>query len=89
MTSSQTEILAKPEGIAHSILETESLTRRFESLTAVDELTVSIQAGEMFGLVGPNGAGKTTVIKMLTTLLPPRLEMVGLQVMTSSNMRCM
>lgn len=34
-------------------------------------MTISIEHGEMFGLVGPNGAGKTTVIKMLTTLLPP------------------
>jgi len=34
-------------------------------------LTISIEAGDIFGLVGPNGAGKTTVIKMLTTLLPP------------------
>jgi ABC-2 type transport system ATP-binding protein len=40
-------------------------------MTAVDELTISIEAGDIFGLVGPNGAGKTTVIKMLTTLLPP------------------
>jgi ABC-2 type transport system ATP-binding protein len=40
-------------------------------MTAVDELTISIEPGEIFGLVGPNGAGKTTVIKMLTTLLPP------------------
>lgn len=53
------------------ILETQSLTRRFGTLTAVDSLTVSIQPGEMFGLLGPNGAGKTTTIKMLTTLLPP------------------
>jgi ABC-2 type transport system ATP-binding protein len=53
------------------ILETRSLTRRFGTLTAVDDLGISIAAGEMFGLVGPNGAGKTTVIKMLTTLLPP------------------
>jgi ABC-2 type transport system ATP-binding protein len=53
------------------ILETQSLTRRFGELTAVDRLTFSIQAGEIFGLLGPNGAGKTTTIKMLTTLLPP------------------
>jgi ABC-2 type transport system ATP-binding protein len=53
------------------ILETKSLTRRFASLTAVDELTISVSAGEVFGMVGPNGAGKTTTIKMLTTLLPP------------------
>lgn len=56
---------------AKPILETKSLTRRFGALTAVDQLSVSIQPGEIFGLVGPNGAGKTTVIKMLTTLLPP------------------
>jgi ABC-2 type transport system ATP-binding protein len=53
------------------VLETEDLTRRFGSLTAVDGLTISVESGEVFGLIGPNGAGKTTVIKMLTTLLPP------------------
>ncbi len=53
------------------ILETENLTRRFGDLTAVDGLTLSVEPGEVFGLVGPNGAGKSTVIKMLTTLLPP------------------
>lgn len=64
-------MLAQAHGMGHSILETESLTRRFGTLVAVDRLTASVEAGEMFGLVGPNGAGKTTVIKMLTTLLPP------------------
>lgn len=54
-----------------SILETQQLTRRFGQLTAVDGLTISVDAGEVFGLLGPNGAGKTTAIKMLTTLLPP------------------
>ena len=54
-----------------SILETNGLTRRFGSLTAVDGLNLSVAEGEVFGLLGPNGAGKTTVIKMLTTLLPP------------------
>lgn len=52
------------------IVETESLTRRFGDLTAVDQFTLAVDAGETFGLLGPNGAGKTTVIKMLTTLLP-------------------
>ena len=52
-----------------TILQTEALTRRYGSLTAVDALTFSLEAGEIFGLLGPNGAGKTTVIKMLTTLL--------------------
>ncbi|MCL4487164.1 MAG: ATP-binding cassette domain-containing protein [Chloroflexi bacterium] len=53
------------------ILETQSLTRRFGSFTAVDALTISVEECEVFGLVGPNGAGKTTTLKMLTTLLPP------------------
>jgi ABC-2 type transport system ATP-binding protein len=53
------------------VLEIEHLTRRFGSFTAVNELTLSVNAGEIFGLLGSNGAGKTTTIKMLTTLLPP------------------
>jgi ABC-2 type transport system ATP-binding protein len=53
------------------ILQTQALTRRFGKLTAVDALSITIEAGEVFGLVGPNGAGKTTSLKMLTTLLPP------------------
>ncbi len=52
------------------ILETQALTRRFGKMTAVDGLTLSVKAGEVFGLLGPNGAGKSTAIKMLTTLLP-------------------
>jgi ABC-2 type transport system ATP-binding protein len=54
-----------------NILQTNELTRRFGDNTAVEALTISIEAGEIFGLLGPNGAGKTTIIKMLTTLLPP------------------
>lgn len=53
------------------ILETKSLTRRFGDHVAVDALTISVDAGEIFGLLGPNGAGKTVTLKMLTTLLPP------------------
>src|ERR1700684_1818491 len=54
-----------------AILEIKALTRRFGEQTAVDALTLSVEAGEIFGLLGPNGAGKTTTLKMLTTLLPP------------------
>jgi ABC-2 type transport system ATP-binding protein len=53
------------------VLEIKNLTRRFGAFTAVDSLTLSVNAGEVFGLLGSNGAGKTTTIKMLTTLLPP------------------
>ncbi|MGA1992400.1 MAG: ATP-binding cassette domain-containing protein, partial [Bryobacteraceae bacterium] len=54
-----------------TVLEIECLTRRFGAFTAVDALTLTVNAGEVFGLLGSNGAGKTTTIKMLTTLLPP------------------
>jgi ABC-2 type transport system ATP-binding protein len=47
------------------------LTRRFGDFTAVDQLSFSVQPGEIFGFLGPNGAGKTTTIKMLTGLLAP------------------
>ncbi len=52
-------------------VETKLLTRRYESLVAVNQLTFSFAQGSIFGLLGPNGAGKSTLIKMLTTLLPP------------------
>ncbi len=65
------ESVAQQEAKGGFIIQTQSLTKRFGNFTAVDELTISIEAGDIFGLVGPNGAGKTTVIKMLTTLLPP------------------
>jgi ABC-2 type transport system ATP-binding protein len=53
------------------VLETKTLTRRFGDFTAVEALTLAVNAGEVFALLGSNGAGKTTTIKMLTTLLPP------------------
>ena len=71
MSTLRTELLNAPKAETKPILETKSLTRRFGALTAVDGFSISVQPGEMFGLVGPNGAGKTTVIKMLATLLPP------------------
>jgi ABC-2 type transport system ATP-binding protein len=54
-----------------SAIQTFQLTRRYDSLVAVDHLDFSAAAGSIFGLLGPNGAGKSTLIKMLTTLLPP------------------
>jgi ABC-2 type transport system ATP-binding protein len=57
--------------MSDNFLEIKALTRRFGSFTAVDALTLSVNVGEVFGLLGSNGAGKTTTIKMLTTLLPP------------------
>jgi ABC-2 type transport system ATP-binding protein len=47
------------------------IRRTTKEVTAVDDVSFDIQAGELFGLLGPNGAGKTTTVKMLTTLLIP------------------
>ncbi len=61
----------KPRPRSDAPVEVRDLTRRFGDFTAVDAVTFSVAAGEIFGFLGPNGAGKTTTIKMLTGLLPP------------------
>ncbi len=53
------------------ILEVENLTKRFGARTAVQNVNLRVEAGELFGLLGPNGAGKTTAIRMLLGLLRP------------------
>lgn len=51
------------------MIETENLTRKFGDLTAVEDLTLRVDDGEVFGFLGPNGAGKTTTIRMLACLI--------------------
>jgi ABC-2 type transport system ATP-binding protein len=53
------------------IIETQGLTRRFDAITAVDHLDLTVARGEIFGLVGPDGAGKTTTLRMLCGLMNP------------------
>ena len=53
------------------IIETERLTKRYGSQTAVNELTLEIKEGEVFGFLGPNGAGKTTTLLMFLGLTEP------------------
>jgi ABC-2 type transport system ATP-binding protein len=52
-------------------IRTDKLTKRFGPVTAVDELTLTIPPGELFGLVGSDGAGKTTTLRMLTGIMDP------------------
>ncbi|HOT29627.1 MAG TPA: ABC transporter ATP-binding protein [Candidatus Ozemobacteraceae bacterium] len=51
----------------------DGLTKSFGTVTAVDRLTLTVDAGEIFGLVGPDGAGKTTCLRMLAAIVSPTL----------------
>ena len=53
------------------MIKTEKLTKRFGDKPAVDDLTLEVESGEVFGFLGPNGAGKTTTIRMLAGLIAP------------------
>jgi ABC-2 type transport system ATP-binding protein len=53
------------------MISLKSLSRSFDGVAAVDDLTFDIARGECFGFLGHNGAGKTTTVHMLTTLAPP------------------
>ena len=68
------------------MIETEHLTRRFDLLTAVDDLTLRVEPGEVLGFLGPNGAGKSTTMKMLAGFLAPsagRAAICGHDVVTA------
>ena len=53
------------------MITTENLTKKFGKITAVDQLSLEVQEGEVFGFLGPNGAGKTTTVRMLSCLIGP------------------
>ena len=65
------------------MIHTESLTKRFGDLTAVEDVSLDIDEGEVFGFLGPNGAGKTTTVRMLASLISVtngRAEVAGFDV---------
>jgi len=53
------------------MIRVQNVVKKFGQMTAVDDISFEVRAGEMFAFLGPNGAGKTTTIRMLTTLLRP------------------
>ena len=64
-----------------AVIEVEDLHKRYGSTVAVDGLSFSVQAGEIFGILGPNGAGKTTTVECIAGLRTPdqgRLSVLGL-----------
>ena len=54
-----------------NIVEIQNLTKTYETVTALDGISVEIQKGELFGFIGPDGAGKSTLFRILTTLIKP------------------
>lgn len=70
------------------MIKVEHLIKTFGNVSAVDDVSFEVSAGEIFAFLGPNGAGKTTTIKMLTTLLRPtsgKIEIDGLDPATQSH----
>ncbi len=57
--------------MTNTIVDVKNLTKKFKSITAVDNISFAINEGEIVGLLGPNGAGKTTTIRMLLTFITP------------------
>lgn len=68
---SSTPPTGKREDHFVAIIETSGLSRRFRDIVAVDDLTMSVEPGEVIGFLGPNGAGKTTTIRMLAGMIRP------------------
>ncbi len=65
------------------MIRIQHLNKEYKGLTAVKDLSLDLEAGDIFGFIGPNGAGKTTTIKMLATLLKPtsgKAEIDGIDV---------
>ena len=65
-----------------------TIRRRTKEVVAIDDISFTVQPGELFGLLGPNGAGKTTTVKILTTLLLPtsgNIRILGYDVVKQAN----
>ncbi|MGH9195425.1 MAG: ATP-binding cassette domain-containing protein, partial [Acidimicrobiia bacterium] len=54
-----------------TLLQTQELTLRFGGITALDEVTLNVEPGEIVGLLGPNGAGKSTLFNVISGFLKP------------------
>ncbi len=70
------------------MIEVRNLTKRFDDVVAVRDISFQVKRGEIFAFLGPNGAGKTTTVNMLTTLLAPTSGMIridGLDPVKQSN----
>lgn len=67
-------------------IEASSLSKSYGNFIAVDNISLQVQSGKIFGFLGPNGAGKTTTMKLLTTLIPPsggQMSILGIDAIKS------
>jgi len=71
-----------------NVIEVSHLVKKFNNLTAVDDISFAVKRGEIFAFLGPNGAGKSTTIKILTTVLKPtrgKAKINGFNILTDQN----
>ena len=68
-------------------IEVENLTKRYGNLLAVDDISFTVDSGEVFALLGPNGAGKTTAVEIIDTIRTPtcgKVTLLGMDVSKKS-----
>lgn len=70
------------------MIELKNVTKRYDSLTAVDDVSFTVKSGECFALLGPNGAGKTTIVKMLLNFTRPTSGSLSINGISSSQAEC-
>ena len=70
------------------MIELHHVTKRYESLTAVDDVSFTVKPGECFALLGPNGAGKTTIVKMLLDFTRPTSGSLSINGILSTQAEC-
>jgi len=70
------------------MIELKNVTKQYRLLTAVDNVSFSVKAGECFALLGPNGAGKTTIVKMLLDFTRPTSGSLSLSGIPSTDAAC-
>ena len=70
------------------MIELKNITKQYDSLTAVDNVSFSVEKGECFALLGPNGAGKTTIVKMLLDFTRPTSGTLSLSGIPSTHAEC-
>ena len=70
------------------MIELKNVTKRYDSFTAVDNVSFSVKTGEYFALLGPNGAGKTTIVKMMLDFTRPTSGSLSLSGIPSTHAEC-